>query len=550
MLCPKCGQEYEGTECPNCQAPKIIVNNTDYQKRREAYEKKQAALKSASSRNAAIEEEQSVQTVVSSDKRKTPTDTYEEINYLEVMRKVRDTGKELAGNAVNKLDLNKGKATIKKYLKPLIILLVLLCAVSAVGVGIYRLAVRKNYVLYMSSNQKIYNVAGLESDYVCDRNQAVFAVDNQTFYTPVFPAELDKDNLLSVLSSNHGEYFAGVLYHEESAKYALYTWKADGSNLKLVSENLYQKEIKYITDKGKIIYTDVEVINEEGGLGNIQLYVYDSSEKLILIEQYLRGVYIYAGQEKILCYNKDQVLYTYDYNTLAVSEVISEETKSIYAESVQDNFFTSKAETVNTSKSADAVIYSENGSWYYYDFAEHKSHFISQETGSNAEFVYEEKGGYVYILLPNKISYGEITAEGITGLTVVDELSSEDYIYLDEKNELIYRNAAQKLCSLSKNKKTVIDSDVVSGSLSAVGNTDTGFTYIKENAQYYRASIGADAVRMCEVSEGTNTTDTLFYKNRLYFYDAQGQLYSCTKKGKDLNKVGEVERFWLGTEYK
>ena len=45
MKCPKCGQEYEGSACPNCEpGPEIIVNNADYLRRKEAYEKKQQAV--------------------------------------------------------------------------------------------------------------------------------------------------------------------------------------------------------------------------------------------------------------------------------------------------------------------------------------------------------------------------------------------------------------------------------------------------------------------------------------------------------------------------
>ena len=53
MLCPKCGQEYEGDKCPRCSGPQIIVNNSDYLRRKKAYEEKQAGKKSASSDNVA-----------------------------------------------------------------------------------------------------------------------------------------------------------------------------------------------------------------------------------------------------------------------------------------------------------------------------------------------------------------------------------------------------------------------------------------------------------------------------------------------------------------
>ena len=49
MICPKCGQEYEGDKCPRCNGPEVIVNNADYLKRKRAYEEKQAGKGSASS---------------------------------------------------------------------------------------------------------------------------------------------------------------------------------------------------------------------------------------------------------------------------------------------------------------------------------------------------------------------------------------------------------------------------------------------------------------------------------------------------------------------
>ena len=42
MLYTKCGQEYEGSQCPRCDGPVILVNNSDYLARRKAYEEKQA----------------------------------------------------------------------------------------------------------------------------------------------------------------------------------------------------------------------------------------------------------------------------------------------------------------------------------------------------------------------------------------------------------------------------------------------------------------------------------------------------------------------------
>jgi hypothetical protein len=58
MLCTKCGQEYEGSQCPRCDGPVILVNNSDYLARRKAYEEKQA-LKERSASSDKKEKSQS-----------------------------------------------------------------------------------------------------------------------------------------------------------------------------------------------------------------------------------------------------------------------------------------------------------------------------------------------------------------------------------------------------------------------------------------------------------------------------------------------------------
>ena len=47
MLCTKCGQEYEGSQCPRCDGPVILVNNSDYLARRKAYEQKAQIIETA-----------------------------------------------------------------------------------------------------------------------------------------------------------------------------------------------------------------------------------------------------------------------------------------------------------------------------------------------------------------------------------------------------------------------------------------------------------------------------------------------------------------------
>ena len=227
MKCPKCGQEYEGSACPNCEpGPEIIVNNADYLRRKEAYEKKQAEKESASSHTDKPQkepEEENADDRRAVKKKPQEQPEYEEIDYLGMMKKVYDTGKEAAGSAAE--ELKKRKGFFSRYRKRIIAAVLVVCVLAGGGFGIYKLASRKNYVLYMSSGAKIYNVAGLENNYVCENKQAVFAVDNRTFYTPKFPQQIDADAVTNTLASDNGEYFAATVYDEGSAQYALYTWK-------------------------------------------------------------------------------------------------------------------------------------------------------------------------------------------------------------------------------------------------------------------------------------------------------------------------------------
>ena len=126
--------------------------------------------------------------------------------------------------------------------------------------GIYKLATKKNYALYVSYNGKIYDIAGLDSNYVCDESDAIFAADSKTFYTAQWPEQIDSGkNILSVASDN-GKYFVTVTYDESnsSGRYSMYIWSKD--ECVLVSEDNLQKEIMYISMMTVLLYTRILIL--------------------------------------------------------------------------------------------------------------------------------------------------------------------------------------------------------------------------------------------------------------------------------------------------
>ena len=225
MLCTKCGQEYEGSQCPRCDGPVILVNNSDYLARRKAYEEKQA-LKERSASSDKKEESQSdygqalakrVQAIKQSrgkaqqsrskaDNKKSQSRGKADNKKQSQSRSKADSRKQNGGNRNDNQEKPQIRIARRKVNKRMKMIAVALIAVVLIGVaafGIYKLATKKNYALYVSYNGKIYDIAGLDSNYVCDESNAIFAADSKTFYTPQWPEQIDSGkNILSVASDN------------------------------------------------------------------------------------------------------------------------------------------------------------------------------------------------------------------------------------------------------------------------------------------------------------------------------------------------------------
>ena len=198
------------------------------------------------------------------------------------------------------------------YTKAGIIIAAILVAVAAV-VLIVNIAIKKDYNIYMSDGNKIYDVSSLDSKYVCDNNNAVFALDDVTFYTPEWPADIDRDNVILKVASPKGDYYAADVYNTESGNYTFYIWSEDVC--KKVVENEYSHNVYYISDKGTVIYEETETINDNGKTGNKMLSMAeikkDKSDAsgyvcdVRTIERSLKQSYVYSDKNTIIVLNDD-----------------------------------------------------------------------------------------------------------------------------------------------------------------------------------------------------------------------------------------------------
>ena len=550
MICPKCGQEYEGDKCPRCNGPEVIVNNADYLKRKRAYEEKQAGKGSASSDKETSENNTA----------DVKNGGQKEVLPDEMFRRLKESGSKFAQDAVEKTASQAKKAVKgkKKLIVRIIAAAIVLMLAFLAGFGIFKLATRKNYVLYMKYNNKIYNVAGIDSKLVCSEDDIVFEADNNSFYMPEFSDEIDKNNIIQKMASNQGKYFTAITYDSVEDKYTLFVWN-NSMSLRL-AESSNKKEILYISDKGTIIYKDTQVVNDQGALGQTSLMVskLDKSKDgdvhgvITEVESSLANVYIYSAKNTIIYNSTGNVLYTLNYDKDEKKKEISEDAKNIYALTSKSSVrYSYKANLVNQSDKAEGFIYSVNGNCYYHSISSKNTEdmFIGKFNGSGVELIYDKD--YVYVNNSGQVSYASVKTDVTPVFTVVSKLGgASDYVFLELADTIAAVDENNNLISISSGKVKTIAENITDGSLSIVKNTSSELTYIRDNVQYYKKSLTADEVKMTDVGSDADTVSTLFYKNKLYYYNSDKKLCSCTVKGKNGSVVGDVERFWLGTEYK
>ena len=576
MLCTKCGQEYEGSQCPRCDGPVILVNNSDYLARRKAYEEKQA-LKERSASSDKKEESQSdygqalakrVQAIKKQSRNKTESkkqssgktgNKKQSQNRSKADSRKQSQSKAGGGRNDNqeKPQIRIARRQINKRMKMIAAALIAVVLIGVAAFGIYKLATKKNYALYVSYNGKIYDIAGLDSNYVCDESNAIFAADSKTFYTAQWPEQIDSEkNILSVASDN-GKYFVTVTYDESnlSGRYSMYIWSRD--ECVLVSEDNLQKEIMYISDDGLVIYTNINIINDEGSTNGTSLAMSRVKEvkkqpeaQTTLIEGNLNKAYVYESKHLIVCLTNAGSLYTYDYEKKEKPVSVADAVMQLWP--VSENMpgvYTANADSLNTRKDVDTLLYSKSDGVYYYSCKDASAYKIDKKTDNDADYVFDRDNSLIYRISGTSMTSALIRETKVSEYVDVDSMTKEkNYIYYSSDGQIVYVNAKGQLRVVDNNKITDIASDVNAGSLSKVYNKSKALTYVSGGRQYYMDNIKSKAVAILESDAVTDTEGTYFYKNRIYAYDADNILYSNTLKGNDISNIGYVERLWLGTE--
>lgn len=546
MKCPKCGSEYEGISCPQCNGPKIIIHDNDYLRRKKEWEEQGKVLGVKVKKDSSDLDDQQ-----DGEEKEFKLPELPKVNVD--IKKVKDVVNTKLYNNINKsINTKSNKEFIKKYwLKASILIITLVIAILA-GTGVYRLYKRFNMTMYIvGTDGRICTGGSLENKLIGNVDDVIFSLDGEAFYEKKLPSEVSGKTVIYSYASEDGNYFITQVFDDIST-YTLYIWNNDG--VKKVIEGTNQKEVKYISDNGKVLFNDVTYLYEQA-ISNITLYEYDatasndkSNEKgvLTLIEQNVRSQYLYLKNNTLVYLNSSNKLYTINFSKLTDKTFIAENIKDIYGASTQtNNLYSNSTEVVKQSDKNETFIYSQSGKIYYYDITNKAATYLFSSTLSGVEIIYEKNPGNVFCINMSSISFGTVKNDSGAELTSLDSIiSSDDMCYYPNSSTFVYVNKDGQLISVNKGNKTIIRSGVSSGSLNLVRNSD-GITYIADGIQYYRSSLNAEEVTLQNIAAGNDTSQTLVYKKSIYFMSANGELCSCSMKGKDFNTFGAVKSFWV-----
>ncbi len=530
MLCVKCGEEYEGASCPRCEGPQILVNNDDYLRRKKAYEEKQAAKGSASSDNKDVAE---------GDKK---TDS------KKVQKKV-------------KLPAIDVRSLARKCARPMALLLIGVVAVVAV-VAVFSGRKQKAYV---RSEGNIYALKGESLEQVCSDDNAFFTADGTCFYEVSIPDEYSDKYIAEKQASPKGKCFVVALYNENSKKYCVALLKDNQTYI--VAESDMRLDVMYVSDTGVVVYTALDVVNDEGYTGRYELFVYEASNKKKPLEggkikqltENLSYADVLAASEVLLFVDKDNNLSVYNYGVNSNVECVAENVTSVY---VPDNDATGKYIShtgyVCMDERATGIIYKEGNKCYYADLKQKSDErtYVGSINGGvntivykNSEYMYYVDGDKLMVTVVNRVlnefGNGYSTVLDTKELAVLN--GSSNVLWIEDSSTLLYVNSNNELCKAQKDVITIIATDVLPNTLVSVEGTKQGIIYARSEGWYYVSDMQAKAVKLGLVSDAY-IKKVVTYNGKLHMVLNDNKLFTSTVKGDKLKEIGLAEYIWLAKD--
>lgn len=562
MICPKCGNEFEGTTCPKCNSPAILVNASDYERRRREWEEREKQKNS---------EEQK--------KQKNRDDV------RRVAKKIADTDysqlvSSNAGRAAGFASRNRRiLAMAGAVIAAAIVIIVLINAVTASGKNIF----------YVSDGSSIYK--GMDkNNIICSTDDVIFNYDRSCAYTYNIVGDIDRQAITGTMVSSNGRYYAAVMYTEnnggnnESAAvdgnddagyigesnstavngnaistgtYTLICWKKNGGYVS-VKSSTDKKTIAMVTDDGMLVYTDTHYLNEGAVGAEILGCYYIDEQKNLTLSSDMDEYAVAAGN--VIWTDSDGTLYRTKYKD-STAVRIARNVKKIYTR--QKTYMYANVNGMIQTESAFVYV-TQDGEYIYLDLSDKKNPdgiYLFTSASQTDSLVYIAKSGCAYTAGGGRLSrITGITDETVSGqpddnirkTETVSELASSSVYYssdadclyyVNKSDELVLIKNAGKAADISVSGVTVTSGITKSGiQYTAYGND--GFWYISQSSLCYCDGSS----KQIKLKDGVKQGAVIYcmeYKNRIYCLH-DGTLSRISTGGNVQMETGGIADIWTG----
>ena len=504
MICPKCGRNIPGNVCPYCDGPQIEDHTDDYNRRRKEYE--------------------------------------------DSTEKTYESGKSISSEP----EKEEKKVNYRKMIIPLAIAAAagVVAIVSINVIRNYRPAPDYNNEVFYAAEGNYYRMSGADAEKVGESKNVFFSGDGSRFYrSDAIEGLVSSKGYMvdNTMSDDNGNYFACALYDPstEQDNYKLFVWKNDGEPMEKLSSN-GMIGIKYISEAGKIFYTNTDVITDELGTGNTSFWCCDfETDNTDRLEEAVDSVYFYSKTGSLITRNSNDALYKRELSDLSAKIKIADDIDDILIEDIWCNNYFKKADrAVNGSHDADRICFISSGRIHMYDLTSGESVDIGSSKGSDARVCYDDVNRVVYLADSQNISCA-VTDRGRTNdrRSLDNSYMPGSLIWNDHKKTALYLNSEGTLKKISGKEVSDMSGDGTITDLLYVQN-DGGYVYTKDKAFYYGSAFDKSAAPLGEVSYGSIKEAV---RSGGYIYRPEGRnVVAVSDDGSFTKDLGICERLWCG----
>lgn len=561
MICPKCGNEFEGTNCPKCDAPAILVNASDYERRKREWEERQKLKNEEEGRKRRNRED--MQRIAA------------ELANTDYKKIISSGTNSFAGFIIKH----------KKGIIAALVLLILACAAVFARIQILRSA---NSQLYVSDGNNIYKgEPGDLANALCAADEPVYNRKNTTAYMLNLPDGIDKNKIISSMCSDNGRYFAALAYEEDEktdnrtanqtqtiigesdstavngnalseGTYTLYAWAAN-QGCYVVSSDKKEKTIQNVSDNGLLVFTDTEYMNE-GVIRSVSLKTSDIAHDgaQILYSEDVSEFLI--TKECCVWLENDGSLYKRAFGGNASAMRLAEDIKQIYA-GTQENVYSHKNAALHPDKIKSFVYANMQGEFVRVDISDKNSaadKYLFTSSDKIEYIIYESEYGCAYAFSRDSLKrYTQIPIKSggqddkeRKAETVSAVLTAKDFFYTKSGSALYFATDEGTLIKLVHNGKSKFGAEeilngVSVGTLNPVLGADNAFSCIADGRMYYVKAGQNKAVLIKENISANESVQVCFSGGKIYTI-VSGTLYSMSKEGGDARDIGKAREIWIG----